>query len=673
MQHALAELYTAVACSSITSGGTSRSAPPAIIPCVFKFLTSTAIFAEMSAGDKPLQAMTPTKASYPFNDPSADIILRTPDFIEFNVHGNMLSFASPVFSSMLSLPQPEDGSRAQRPVIDVSEDSQVLDRLLRLCYPILKPKLSELEHIVPVLKAASKYEMEWPVFLLSKDLLAVTPPMPLRAWAAACRTGFEDVAWEAASQIRGRDPPRMASGPLVEASPEPPRFGRGALTQLQLLEEVDNLQNISAGDYFRLFEFLRLPETPSASFRLLSPSTSSIVERQSPSPQRSVSDPPAVFIPRISSPDVLLQCRDSDVQHRAHGVVLALHSAVLGEQFAQAKADWSTRSIADDGKCSDSVQLPIIHLNVTSDTLVSLLTACYDGLDSIPSSNSLAALASMLIASRELDMPHINSLVISRWEDVGKQHPLEAYFIATQYDLHDQARAAARKVVEEHGPLAERYVPHMEDSPALSYHHLLVYYDACVRAVEEQLDKGIADWKSLTRNTSIARGTFDVRTSTSQAMVAYLQGVKDHAMSQGPGRGSEVTICKLLQKPGREADSESFWPSRVSTQCETVIDGIVQMGTSLPKAITDAIAQVRGLLSWSYGEIIKARFSGRARTIGSHLRTSRVTFDTGSVVRYSYARVYRDREYVGQTIKLGRTLLTCSGGRACAVQVSAHE
>ncbi|TFK92636.1 hypothetical protein K466DRAFT_595104 [Polyporus arcularius HHB13444] len=520
--------------------------------------------------DQP-QAITHSKASHPFDDPSTDLTLRTPDLIEFYVQSHILSYASPVFSSMLSLPQPEDGSRAQRPVIDVSEDSQALDRLLRLCYPVLKPKLSELEDIVPVLKAALKYEMEWPVFLLSKDLLAMIPSNPLKVWAAACRAGLEDVAREAASEIRGRVP--RLSTLEWNTTPLPPPCALDVLAQL-LQEDArfSNLQDISAGDYFRLREFLRATEPPSASFRLLSPSPSSPVEQQS-LPERSVFHPPDGFLSRISSPDVLLQCNDQwdDVrQHRAHGVVLALHSAVLGEQLAQAKADAATGSHADDGASketsSDSLELPVLRLDVTSDTLVSLLSVCYDSRDSLPS--SLAALASMLNASHDLRMSKIHPLVAAQWAHVAKERPLEAYFIAIQYGLHDQSRAAARSVVGM--PLAGRYVTLMEKSSSLSYHRLLVYYDACAHAVEGQLEKGIEDWESLTQGISAISiyGSYRYHPTTSQTwMESYLRGLKKRVGRQGAGTELEITLSGPSALPAH-------------------------LGTSLPKAIADAIAQV---------------------------------------------------------------------------------
>ena len=84
-------------------------------------------------------------ADEPFNEITADAILRTADGVDFHVHQVILSLASPFFKTMFTLTQPPrltDTSAsgiAKRDSIPVTEDSVVLDSLLRFIYPVCDP------------------------------------------------------------------------------------------------------------------------------------------------------------------------------------------------------------------------------------------------------------------------------------------------------------------------------------------------------------------------------------------------------------------------------------------------------------------------------------------------------------------------------------------------------
>ena len=88
---------------------------------------------------------------HPFNRPNADIILRTADHVDFRLHSTILQEASTVFETLLSLPQPgtqsDNDAPASFPVIDIAESSSVLEALMRICYPIVKPKFRLFEDI----------------------------------------------------------------------------------------------------------------------------------------------------------------------------------------------------------------------------------------------------------------------------------------------------------------------------------------------------------------------------------------------------------------------------------------------------------------------------------------------------------------------------------------------
>ncbi|KIL69210.1 hypothetical protein M378DRAFT_70206 [Amanita muscaria Koide BX008] len=98
----------------------------------------------------------------PFDDRSADLILRCSDNVDFYVHRSILQLSSPVFASMFSLPQPAQADEKQPVdnVIEVSDDSRVFYRLLSWMDPRGHLYLSDLEDAAAVLMLAEKYDLE---------------------------------------------------------------------------------------------------------------------------------------------------------------------------------------------------------------------------------------------------------------------------------------------------------------------------------------------------------------------------------------------------------------------------------------------------------------------------------------------------------------------------------
>lgn len=117
-------------------------------------------------------------AEPPFNKPSADVIIRTSDAVDFFVSKAIIGEASPVFDGMFGLslptaPTQAQGTHEQRmdqddaqlyrdgiPIAPVTEPSEVIDILLRFCYPVAPPSLNSAKLIFNVLEAARKYVME---------------------------------------------------------------------------------------------------------------------------------------------------------------------------------------------------------------------------------------------------------------------------------------------------------------------------------------------------------------------------------------------------------------------------------------------------------------------------------------------------------------------------------
>ncbi|KAH8110722.1 hypothetical protein DFH11DRAFT_1618243 [Phellopilus nigrolimitatus] len=187
-----------------------------------------------------------TSAIYPLNDvslPADGVILQSADGIQFKIYKNILALASPFFRDMFMLPQPVGNSTrssepilqasssdaSSLPVIEVPENSDTLDILLRLIYPLSPPAFpgtsasgtvnnaqSLVRAVDPVLAAALKYDMPLVVKALCTKLLdaanttapdgsVVDATLALRVFALACRYKLKEEARAAAhAALRGR-------------------------------------------------------------------------------------------------------------------------------------------------------------------------------------------------------------------------------------------------------------------------------------------------------------------------------------------------------------------------------------------------------------------------------------------------------------------------------------
>ncbi|OCH90547.1 hypothetical protein OBBRIDRAFT_593562 [Obba rivulosa] len=145
----------------------------------------------------------PPYASSPFDDPDADVIIRTSDRTDFRLYKVVLSIASPVFKDMLPIPQPDhNGSphelRDGTPVVNVAEDKKTMDHVLRIIYPVEEPRFTSLEEVATALQVCGKYMMRKAQQFSAKHLLPYMEKEPLRVYAVACRFQLFDVAREAA-------------------------------------------------------------------------------------------------------------------------------------------------------------------------------------------------------------------------------------------------------------------------------------------------------------------------------------------------------------------------------------------------------------------------------------------------------------------------------------------
>jgi hypothetical protein len=151
-------------------------------------------------------------AGPPFHDimPGLTVVLRSSDSVDFFVFKSVLAKVSVVFRDMFDLPNaaPEvssplesDNQRHGLPVIQVTETSSTLNIILRLCYPVENPDLSNLDDIRLFLEARRKYMIEAFDQTIKDAIFQITESQPFAVYALASRYALEDVANDAAKQM----------------------------------------------------------------------------------------------------------------------------------------------------------------------------------------------------------------------------------------------------------------------------------------------------------------------------------------------------------------------------------------------------------------------------------------------------------------------------------------
>lgn len=326
---------------------------------------------------------TTKQAPSPFDQDSADVILRSSDGVHFRVHSVILAQASPFFRTMFVLPQPK-GADGPPPVIDCAEISNVLTTLLTLCYPIVKPRVRPFTDIEPAVRAAQKYEMDLPVEILKGELLSLDPSdlsdvSRIGVWAVACRLRFEDVARAAVVYLNSR---------IVDSAPP------------------SALEGVSAADLFRfrkcyqrtgLWTGRSNDSHPYRPFQVPSaPNDSTLTFGKVPS-----------YVPEnIPSPDVI--CRSLDrVDFPAHRAVLAMASTVLRKKLASGNYENSPPT------SQEVTETPVLRFDEDGKLLKLILNVCfYLQVQAVPTSTD--SLAALFAAAKKYDIAHAHNTLRAR-------------------------------------------------------------------------------------------------------------------------------------------------------------------------------------------------------------------------------------------------------------------
>ena len=145
-----------------------------------------------TAGSK----LAPVPLSTVFCADDADVIIRAAGARDFYAHKYFLSFVSPFFKDMFTIPQPPIDPPGAQPRVDVDESAETWENILRTIYPMPHPIIDNLDDLESLLLAAKKYEMQ-PIINIHKKGLenrAFMEEDPLRLYTIAYLCGLEDQA-----------------------------------------------------------------------------------------------------------------------------------------------------------------------------------------------------------------------------------------------------------------------------------------------------------------------------------------------------------------------------------------------------------------------------------------------------------------------------------------------
>ncbi|KAI0272635.1 hypothetical protein BC834DRAFT_966631 [Gloeopeniophorella convolvens] len=167
--------------------------------------------------------LSPSKFSFalpvhPFDDPRADLILRTSDGANFRVHQIILSLASTVFADKIdALPKNEDHDP---PTIELQEDSKALNLALRQCYPLPCTEITELQDAHRILEFSRKYKIEKLRQVATRCLTDSIERHPVGTYAIAVAHGFDSIAVQAVKASLSVPFPRLQSPSLQHVTAE---------------------------------------------------------------------------------------------------------------------------------------------------------------------------------------------------------------------------------------------------------------------------------------------------------------------------------------------------------------------------------------------------------------------------------------------------------------------
>lgn len=459
-------------------------------------------------------------APHPFDDPTADIVVISFDGVSFALHKIILSLASEFFRDMLSLPQPATPlllkssdltGDAKVPTIAVSERSDVLERLFRLCYPVDDPVMDTIDEVCSTLEAAMKYQMSEAIKITKRKLLKLAVSEPLRVYCVACRFSLEEEASAAAKEV---------------------------FKQKAQENYVAELEETSIGAYHRLLSYCERRGRVRERFRftvhrdgrdeLAATSTPSIGVLTLDLAGLSVEPKLAPYPFDLPEAEVVLVSSD-DVEFRIYKHIIQLSSTVLHTRL---------QDITPPAPLTITVSE---HSRIIS----ILLQLCYPMPE--PRLEDMHDISVALAAAEKYEMQRAAQVLraaLNLRKDNTSEDPFTLYAIACHFGMRELAVAAAKSTLRTE--LMRSSVSELEAIGISGgcFYRLLEYHRRCRAAVRSIFDNN--DWiepDMLTHLRNCCRSAYGATPQTPCWYNMYMTRIAEEAWP----RSKSVTKDELLQ------------------------------------------------------------------------------------------------------------------------------
>ena len=415
----------------------------------------------------------PSEAGHPFSESTADIYLCSSDDVLFRLHKIILTLASDFFRDMLSLPQPPSLSYPASsnvsgpetvdgvPLLRVSEQSDVLDRLFRLCYPVDDPPLNSIHDVRTTLEAAMKYQMSEAAKITKRHLLALAATEPLRVYVLACRFGLEEEAAAAAEQV---------------------------VRQKAQDQYVEDLEDIPIGAYHRLRLFCErrsrsrgvLKFTYAASHRngqdLPSTAFNTPLVTTETLPNEPTVPKAAPYPFDIPEAEVTVETSDG-VEYRVLKAIIQLSSPILIARLSALQPSTPLR----------------LSVPEHSRIFTILFQICYP--TSQPRLTDIFDISEALVAATAYEMARPSQVLreaLTAYKPSGPEDAFLLYAVACRFGMRELASTAAKHTL--HAKIAVSSLPELDDLgiPGGTLFRLHEYHAQCRDAVQRVL--GTRDW-----------------------------------------------------------------------------------------------------------------------------------------------------------------------------------